>query len=405
LLVLLLLLQFMLTYLLSLFQLLYYQLSKGQAEAELLSDAWIGTEEAIVTYDGNLSGHHTWEKISFQHSTWLQPNSADGLVDNQALTYHCSGTPCGNCTGSPGSATCRDNIGGSAPGAVRIISGAQITFNACNCSHIGSGYALAISGTSQGVDIAGCFFSDLSGGFLKLEDGQHFSVSNNVADDMAIEYSGAPAIFSQFIAHSTIAHNSISNTAYSGISQGWGWGSYWPAGHANYGNISINHNKITRAMTRLHDGGAMYFNGCTNKALGANVISDNYVDQDLGGTTSTGIGAAFYFDNGASNWQLTNNVATDSPGAFAYFTAGSDDPATPCVGPDAHNIAVNNLWYQGTGSGVSRCAVCGCKVDIATTHNVPGATPLPAQAEAIVAAAGAGTPSKAGGAEPLQPRA
>ena len=106
---------------LSLFQLLYYQLSKGQAEAELLSDAWIGTEEAIVTYDGNLSGHHTWEKISFQHSTWLQPNSADGLVDNQALTYHCSGTPCGNCTGSPGSATCRDNIGGSAPGAVRII--------------------------------------------------------------------------------------------------------------------------------------------------------------------------------------------------------------------------------------------------------------------------------------------
>ena len=379
----------MLTYFLSIFfQVLYYQLAEGQTEAEL-SDAWIGTEEAIVTYDGNLSGHHTWEDVSFRYSTWQQPNSADGLVDNQALTYHCSGTPCGNCTGSPGSATCRDNIGGSAPGAVRIISGAQVTFNACNFSHMGSGYALAVSGSSQGVTIAGCFFSDLSGGFLKLESGQHFSVSNNVADDMAIEYAGAPAIFSQFIAHSTIAHNTISNTAYSGISQGWGWGSYWPAGHATYGNISIDHNTISRTMTRLHDGGAMYFNGCTNKALGDNVISDNYVDQDLGGTTSTGIGAAFYFDNGASNWQLTNNVATSSRGAFAFFTAGSDDPAAPCRGPDAHNIMVSNLWFQAISSGVSRCAVCGCKVDAATMHSVPAATPLPAQAKAIVAAAGA----------------
>ena len=220
---LLLLLPLVLTYVLSIFfQMLYYQLAEGQTETEL-SDAWIGTEEALVTYDGNLSGHHTWEDVSFRYSTWQQPNSADGLVDNQALTYHCSGTPCGNCTGSPGSATCRDNIGGSAPGAVRIISGAQVTFNACNFSHMGSGYALAVSGSSQGVTIAGCFFSDLSGGFLKLESGQHFSVSNNVADDMAIEYAGAPAIFSQFIAHSAIAHNTISNTAYSGISQGWGW--------------------------------------------------------------------------------------------------------------------------------------------------------------------------------------
>ena len=58
---------------------------------------------------------------------------------------------------------------------------------------------------------------------------------------------------------------------------------------------------------------------------------------------------------------------------------------------DAHNIVVSNLWYQGTSSGLSRCAVCGCKVDMATTHKVPEATPLPAQAKAIVAAAGAGT--------------
>ena len=100
------------------------------------------------------------------------------------------------------------------------------------------------------------------------------------------------------------------------------------------------------------------------------VMSDNYVDQDLGGTTSTGIGAAFYFDNGASNWQLTNNVATSSRGAFAFFTAGSDDPAAPYTGPDAHNIMVSNLWFQAISSGVSRCAVCGCKVDASTLHSV-----------------------------------
>ena len=71
---LLLLLPLVLTYFLSIsFQVLYYQLAEGQTEAEL-SDAWIGTEEAIITYDGNLSGHHTWEDVSFRYSTWQQPN-------------------------------------------------------------------------------------------------------------------------------------------------------------------------------------------------------------------------------------------------------------------------------------------------------------------------------------------
>ena len=51
---------------------------------------------------------------------------------------------------------------------------------------------------------------------------------------------------------------------------------------------------------------------------------------------------------------------------------------------------VSNLWFQGISSGINHAAArCGCNEDKSTMHKVPAATPLPAQAKAIVAAAGA----------------
>ena len=341
---------------------LYYQLADGQTETQLNADAWVATEEAILTYTG-ASGHR-WENVHFKHSTWLQVNSADGYVDNQATTYHCSGVPCGNCSGAPGGATCPMTNFGSAPGAVSITDGTDVTFHGCTFANIGSGYALSVMGQSKAVTVTSCSFTDLSGGFVTLKSGQDFSVTDNVATHMAIEYSGAPAYFSQFVLHTDISHNTIMDAGYTGISQGWGWG----ASHAaNYGNVTISFNRIARVMTKMRDGGGIYLNGFTNPALGANVISNNWVDSDESEFST------YYFDNGASGWHLTQNVATNSPTSFAFFLTGANDPNATCVDGDAHDIKVDHLWYQNTDGPLNRCLRCGCASDDSTIFAVPAA--------------------------------
>jgi hypothetical protein len=61
---------------------LYYQLAEGQTQADLEAKAWVAAEEILVAYTGT-SGH-SWEKVQFSYSTWMQANSADGYVDSQA---------------------------------------------------------------------------------------------------------------------------------------------------------------------------------------------------------------------------------------------------------------------------------------------------------------------------------
>ena len=189
-----------------------------QAEEGELNNSWIALEDTLLNISGTTG--HTWESISFRYSTWMQPNTPDGYVDNQATTFHCSGVPCGNCTGSPGSATCLLNSFGAAPGAIHVVDSKDLVFRGCEFAHIGSGFALYVDGASVAVTITRCTFTDLSGGFLTLKSGSGFSVTENVASHQAIEYSGSPAYFGVYIAHSDISHNTVSDAGYTAFSQG-----------------------------------------------------------------------------------------------------------------------------------------------------------------------------------------
>jgi hypothetical protein len=61
----------------------------GLTEAELNTDSWIASEEVLIQYKEGTTGH-SWENVHFQYSTWLQANTPDGYVDNQATTFHCT---------------------------------------------------------------------------------------------------------------------------------------------------------------------------------------------------------------------------------------------------------------------------------------------------------------------------
>ena len=130
---------------------------------------------------------------------------------------------------------------------------------------------------------------------------------NSVVAGCGLQYAACAAVFAGYVFATTIESNTFSDTAYSAISMGWGWGlSSW----AGYGNNTISKNRFSRVMARLRDGGAVYVNGHTNPDY-RNSIDSNWCDADAA------IYAVFYLDNGSSQWDVTRNVATGSP-AVSY---------------------------------------------------------------------------------------
>ena len=233
---------------------------------------------------------------------------------------------------------------------------------------------------------------DLSGGFLKLGSvgkpgnvgndtskwDQEFVVTHNVAHTQALEYSGTPAFFGGWIAHAEISHNTVSDAAYTAFSQGWGWSA--PAyTHPGYGNVTLSCNKIFAVMKKMKDGGGIYLNGHTSGNY-TNLVTRNWVNND------DNVFAVYYLDAGASHWHLTENVATNSSTAYAFLMNGGNGP---CISDFAANNTIDHLWCQGDASPSNLCKQCGCVVDGSTVFSVPAGQALPAEARAIMAAAGA----------------
>lgn len=71
---------------------------------------------------------HTWENVQFSYSTWMQPNSNDGYVDNQATVFLCTA----------GSEGCNLGTSGEPLGAVRVTGSKDVAFTGCEFSHLGS---------------------------------------------------------------------------------------------------------------------------------------------------------------------------------------------------------------------------------------------------------------------------
>lgn len=109
--------------------------------------------------------------------------------------------------------------------------------------------------------------------------------------------------------------------------------------------------------------------------------------------------AVYYVDNGASNWDVTANVCTTSPAAWAFFTTGARGGPRACACASwvragganlpARNCHVDHLWYTSADvlAGNNECAAFNCTVDTATVFAVTGG--WPAEAQAIIDAAGA----------------
>ena len=59
-------------------------------------------------------------------------------------------------------------------------------------------------------------------------------------------------MFVGYVARLVLQHNTISDTGYTGISLGWGWGRVRSFAHEN----SVRYNRLSRVMRALNDGNA-----------------------------------------------------------------------------------------------------------------------------------------------------
>jgi hypothetical protein len=379
-------------------QMLYYSLAAGQSIDDLENSAWIGVKESILTYTN--TANQAWQGISFLYSMWNEVNSPDGYVDDQTAVYDCTPGASPWC-GAPGALAVpeavRSGISTGVPtssaeplGSVRVFNSTNIAFSNCTFAAMGSPYGLSISYGSQNVNVSGSTFHDLSGGFLKIggvtatgatsPDASNwdsfYTVEQNVAFDMALEFRGAAGLFAGYLWQSSITQNTITDSGYSGISEGWGWGTVFPPGA---GNNTISGNHMRNVMKAARDGGGIYVNG-HQSANGT--ITRNFVELDQA------VFAVVYLDNGASLWLVDSNVVTTSPLAWAFFMQG-------CCNLPALDSHTQNFWWQQTLAPVNNCEAEGCTVDWNTVYNLTAGSPWPPAAQAIVDAAGAtGAPQR-----------
>lgn len=249
-----------------------YRPRPGETVALIESTAITATAEVALVV--NATANVAWKDVNFAYVTSLHASGPRGFIDTQSGYMYQDGEP---------------------PLNVHVIASHNVSFSGCDFRHMGAVYTLGANNASQNIVISNCTFADCSGGAIKLgnvgERGypapdpttdpklqdRGFLVSDCEMDSIPVEYGGTNPIFGGYIADTVLAHNTIKNSAYSGICLGWGWGlpSYMR-------NVHAFNNSITNPMLRLADGGGLYTNTpCPNCNVSGNVFENDNIECEF----------------------------------------------------------------------------------------------------------------------------
>jgi len=190
----------------------------------------------------------------------------------------------------------------------------------CSITHIGE-YAIELLNGCRDVTIDHCAMTDLGAGGVKIGQTNTMPDESDTAHDITVqncEISAGgrvhPAAIGVWIGqshHNTIAHNSIHDLYYTGISVGWTWG---------YGLSQAHHNRLIGneiydiGQKVLSDMGGIYTLGIEpGTTIDGNIIHD--VDSYSYG------GWGIYPDEGSSQELIQNNIVyrTKSGGFHQHY--------------------------------------------------------------------------------------
>jgi hypothetical protein len=318
--------------------------------------------------------------LQFSYATWLTPSSDTGFSEIQA-GYTITGTNGfaveGLCDFAPGG-TCPYGAWTKEPANVSFTNAHNVRFTNDGFVHLGAA-GLDLGDGSQGNLVKGNVFTDISGNGIELggvdltkpstaDATSGNRIANNHLYALPVEYHGGVAIDVGYTDHTTIAHNQIDHTAYTGISIGWGG---WPDKikqpfEPNYSNHNtIANNLIFDHLQVLGDGGAIYTNGTTGTTLAdGEHITGNVVHDQHSPT-----GHAIYTDNGAGYITISGNAE--------YHNASNDwgskhgDYSTNKGDYDPLDIE-GNYWMRGPADYNQK------KVVIRNNHPITSPTEIPA---------------------------
>lgn len=243
--------------------------------------------------------------IAFAGTEWRKPDTDDGYVSLQA----------GYLIDGKDRNTLPDNGEGMARigSAVDVEGGRDILFDRDDFHQLAAA-GIALAGGTHGAAVTRSRFNDLGGGAIFAGDTvghpadpadktADIVIADNRIDHVALAYRDNVAIMAGFVNGLAIAHNSISDLPYSGISVGWGWNYEGDAPAESA--IHIVANRIERVMLQLADGGAIYTQG--QSTPGSSCVVRNAIDirrdPDANG---------IYLDEHSVNFDVEHNVVLGS---------------------------------------------------------------------------------------------
>ena len=356
----------------------YYIPLAGQTLASLDVEAPI--LEALVTGGGTATSplHNVvFHGIQFSYATWMGASSSNGFSEVQAnyLVWGTAGPTAGNAEYS----------WYQIPGNVSLTYAQNIQFTNNAFVHLG-GAGLALGNGAQNCLVQGNVVTDTSGSAIELGNddmrnatGADQTLGNTIADnhvfDAPVEYRAGIGIDVGYAATSSIVHNQIDHTPYTGISIGWGG---WPDKQGqpalvNYShNNDVSNNLLFEIMQVLSDGGGIYTNGQTTQ-------SHSYATgETVKGNVMHDLNHSFwglYSDNGSDWMTVTGNAVWNGGSPWGYC---HDDHYAGEGGGLDNQIIQGNYW-QGTptlaGPGAGTAPDAHCQISGNTTIKGPADVP------------------------------
>ena len=366
----------------------YYIPLAGQNLANL--DVEAPVLEALVTGGGSATAplHNVvFHGIQFSYATWMGPSGPNGFSEVQAnyLVWGTDGPTAGNAEFS----------WYQIPANVSLSYAQDIQFTDDAFVHLGAA-GLGLGNGAQNCLVQGNVVTDTSGNAIELGNdnmrnatGADQTLGNVIKDNHVfgtpVEYHAGIGIDVGYAANTSIVHNQIDHTPYTGISIGWGG---WPdknnmPGLTNYShNNDVSYNLIFNIMQTLADGGGIYTNGqtsashsfATGETLKGNVIHDQ-----------KNIFWALYTDNGADWITITGNAVWNPAGGMPWGYCHNDH--YPNEGGGLVNEMVQGNYWQGnptlSGFGAGTAPDAHCQISSNTMISGPADVPA-----AILSAAG-----------------
>ncbi|WP_433331965.1 right-handed parallel beta-helix repeat-containing protein [Spirillospora sp. CA-294931] len=191
----------------------------------------------------------TFRGLTFADTTWLAPGAKEGFPHIIGGWYYVGDDP-------------KEQKARSTPGAVAFRNSKRLTFERNRFTRLG-GLGLELAYGASGHLVRGNVFHDLSSGGVEIggdEEGtgrhENNRVENNWVHHIGIDYRGGWGILLNVPFGSTVAHNQVNATPYSGIV-------YLNSGGTSTSSqgTRILDNRVFDTNNALIDGGGIYGNG------------------------------------------------------------------------------------------------------------------------------------------------